>query len=143
MPRASPKISRAAHFAAPGQLTAGPDLRNSAMPAQQEARLRAMMTSHVGVIREGEHLAEAVRTFACLERDAGNVTLRNMATAALLVAASAWARRESRGAQYRTDHPAERPEFKHRTITTLAAAREIAASLAERGTVRAPQPISA
>ena len=128
----------------PGRLSAtAPDTRNSAMPAQQEARLRAMMTSHVGVIRDGEHLAEAVRTFACLERDADNVTLRNMATSALLVAASAWARRESRGAQYRTDHPAERPEFKHRTITTLAAAREIAASLAERGTVRAPQPISA
>ena len=62
---------------------------------------------------------------------------------ALLVAASAWARRESRGAHYRIDYPAERPELRHRTMTTLAAAREIAASLAERGTVRAPQPISA
>ena len=102
-----------------------------------------MMTSHVGVIRDGEHLTEAVRAFAALERDAGNITLRNMATSALLVAASAWARRESRGAQYRTDYPAERPELRHRTTTTLAAAREIAASLAERGTVRAPQPISA
>jgi len=128
---------------APGRLMARPDMRNSAMPVQQEATLRAMMTSHVGVIRDGEHLAQAVRTFACLERDAGNIALRNMATSALLVAASAWARRESRGAHYRTDYPAERPEFKHRTITTLAAAREIAASLAERGTARAPQPISA
>jgi L-aspartate oxidase len=128
---------------APGRLTAAPDIQNSAMPAQQEARLRAMMTSHVGVIRDSEHLTEAVRAFAALERDAGNITLRNMATSALLVAASAWARRESRGAQYRTDYPAERPELRHRTTTTLAAAREIAASLAERGTVRAPQPISA
>jgi L-aspartate oxidase len=129
---------------APGRLTAAAtDMRNSAMPAQQEARLRAMMTSHVGVIRDGEHLTEAVRTFAALERDAGNIALRNMATSALLVAASAWARRESRGAQYRIDYPAERPELKHRTTTTLAAAREIAASLSERAAVRAPQPISA
>ena len=101
-----------------------------------------MMTSHVGVIRDGEHLAEAVRSFAAIERDAGNIALRNMATTALLVAASAWARRESRGAQYRTDYPAERPELRHRTMTTLAAAREIAASLADHAAVRAPQPIS-
>jgi len=128
---------------ASGRLAAVPDPRNSAMPAQQEASLRATMTSHVGVIRDGEHLAEAVRTFARLERDAGNVALRNMATSALLVATSAWVRCESRGAQYRTDHPAERPELRHRTITTLAAAREIAASLAEWPAARAPQPISA
>ncbi|WP_291684793.1 L-aspartate oxidase [Bradyrhizobium sp.] len=129
---------------APGRrAAAATDMRNSAMPAQQEARLRAMMTSHVGVIRDGEHLAEAVRTFAWLERDAGNIALRNMATSALLVAASAWARQESRGAQYRIDYPAERPELKHRTRTTLAAAREIATSLADRAAVRAPQPMIA
>jgi L-aspartate oxidase len=130
-------------IAVPGRLMTSPDMRNSAMPAQQEARLRAMMTSHVGVIRDGEHLTEAVRTFAGLERDAGNIALRNMATSALLVVASAWARRESRGAQYRIDHPAERPELGHRTVTTLAAAREIAAQIAERGTVRTLQPIGA
>ena len=43
--------------------------RNSAMPPLAEAKLRAMMTSHVGVIRDGEQLAEAVRTFAAIERD--------------------------------------------------------------------------
>ncbi len=117
--------------------------RNSAMPAASEASLRAMMTSHVGVIRDGEHLAEAVRTFASVERDAGNIALRNMATSALLVAASAWARRESRGAHDRSDHPAERPELKHRTRTTLTAAREIAGLLAERAAARSPQPITA
>ena len=55
-----------------------------------------------------------------------------MATTALLVAASAWTRRESRGAQYRIDHPAEKPALAHRTMTTLAAARQIAASLSDR-----------
>ncbi len=102
-----------------------------------------MMSSHVGVIRDGDRLADAVRTFARLERDTGNIALRNMATSALLVAASAWARRESRGAHYRVDHPAEQPDLAHRTMTTLAAARNIAAALAERPTAQSPQPIIA
>ena len=80
--------------------------RNCAMPPLTEANLRAMMTSHVGVIRDGDRLADAVRSFADIERDTGNIALRNMATSALLVAASAWARRESRGAHFRLDHPA-------------------------------------
>jgi L-aspartate oxidase len=64
-----------------------------------------------------------------------------MATSALLVAASAWTRRESRGAHYRIDCPAENPILAHRTMTTLTAAREIAASLSERTAARAPQPV--
>jgi L-aspartate oxidase len=113
------------------------------MPPLDESKLRAMMSSHVGVIRDGDRLAEAVRSFARLERDGGNIALRNMATSALLVAASAWARCESRGAHTRIDHPAEQPEFAHRTMTTLAAARDIAASLAERAATRSTQPIIA
>jgi L-aspartate oxidase len=112
------------------------------MPQLTEARLRAMMTSHVGVIRDGEHLAEAVRSFAAIERDTGNIALRNMATTALLVAASAWARRESRGAHYRTDHPTDKTALAHRTLTTLAAAREIAASLSEYAPAPTAQPMT-
>jgi L-aspartate oxidase len=131
-------------IAAPARLpAASADKRNSVMAPLAEANLRAMMTSHVGVIRDGERLAEAVRTFAAIERESSNVALRNMATTALLVAAAAWARRESRGAHYRIDYPAERPELKHRTMTTLTAAREIAASLADRAAVRSPQPMLA
>jgi L-aspartate oxidase len=115
--------------------------RNCAMPMLAEKNLRAMMTSHVGVVRDGDRLAEAVRAFARIERDTGNIALRNMATSALLVAASAWTRRESRGAHYRIDHPSEKPEFAHRTMTTLVAARQIAALLAERATTRASQPM--
>jgi L-aspartate oxidase len=117
--------------------------RNCAMPPLTEANLRAMMTSHVGVIRDGDRLAEAVRSFADIERDTGNIALRNMATSALLVAASAWARHESRGAQYRIDHPAEKPALAHRTMTTLAAARDIAASLSGRIPARPAQPVNA
>jgi L-aspartate oxidase len=117
--------------------------RNDAMSPLDESRLRTLMSSHVGVIRDADRLADAVRIFARLERDSGNIALRNMATSALLVAVSAWARRESRGAHYRIDYPAERPDLAHRTLTTLASAREIAASLAERPTTRSTQPIIA
>src|SRR6266852_6327692 len=110
--------------------------RNCAMPPLTLTNLRTMMTSHVGVIRDREHLAEAVRSFAAIERDTGNIALRNMATAALLVAASAWSRRESRGAHYRIDYPVEKPALAHRTMTTLAAARNIAASLSETAPAR-------
>jgi L-aspartate oxidase len=113
------------------------------MPARSEASLRAMMSSHAGVIRDGEQLAQAVRAFGRIERDTGNIALRNMATTALLVAASAWTRCESRGAHFRTDHPAEQPALARRTMTTLAAAREIAASLSERAPARSAQPINA
>jgi L-aspartate oxidase len=119
------------------------DPRNGAMSPLAEKNLRAMMASHVGVIRDGERLAEAVRSFAAIEQEAGNVGLRNMATTALLVAASAWARRESRGAHYRLDDPAEKPALAHRTMTTLDAAREIAATLSERAPARIAQPMIA
>ena len=117
--------------------------RNAAIDAIAERRLRALMSSHVGVVRDGDGLAEAVRSFAALERDVPSIALRNMATAALLVAASAWGRRESRGAHYRSDYPAENPALAQRTMTTLAEAREIAETLAERPLRRTAQPMIA
>jgi L-aspartate oxidase len=103
--------------------------RNEGMPARTEKQLRGMMSSHVGVIRAGDGLAEAVRAFAGMERGARSLALRNMATTALLVAASAWSRCESRGAHCRSDYPAEEPLLAQRTMTTLAAIREIAEQL--------------
>ncbi|MBV8923768.1 MAG: L-aspartate oxidase [Bradyrhizobium sp.] len=116
--------------------------RNCAMAAPAAKTLRAMMSSHVGVVRDGGRLAEAVRSFADLERETGNTELRSMATAALLVAASAWSRRESRGAHFRSDYPAEKPLLAHRTMTTLGAAREIAETL-EVPAPRTAQPMIA
>jgi len=124
-------------IAAPARLPATSMYQQDcAIPALEGKSLRAMMTSHLGVIRHGDRLAEAVRAFARIERDTANIALRNMATTALLVAASAWARRESRGAHYRIDYPTEKPALAHRTMTTLVAAREIAASLSERAPAR-------
>jgi L-aspartate oxidase len=104
-------------------------LPNALMPRLAEANLRNAMTSHVGVIRDGDDLADAIRTFAMTEASATNTTLRNMATTALLVTTAAWSRRESRGGHYRSDFPAEDPALAHRTMTTLADARDVAASL--------------
>jgi L-aspartate oxidase len=99
------------------------------VPAATDRTLRATMSAQVGVVRDGEGLADAVRSFAALEHEAGSIALRNMATTALLVAASAWSRRESRGAHCRADHPNEDAALARRTMTTLEAAREVAAAL--------------
>ena len=116
--------------------------RNCALPARSAQNLRTMMSSHVGVIRDGKHLATAVRAFAALERDTGNIALRNMATTALLVAASAFGRHESRGAHRRSDYPAERKAFARRTMTTLDEARKIAEEL-DKTRANTAQPMTA
>jgi L-aspartate oxidase len=117
--------------------------RGGAPDAATIKRLRTMMSAHVGVIRGGDGLAEAVRSFAALEREATSVAVRNVTTAALLVAASAWIRRESRGAHFRSDHPIDVPTLAQRTMTTLAAAREVADGLIERPTPRIAQSMIA
>jgi L-aspartate oxidase len=61
----------------------------------------------------------------------------------LLVAASAWSRRESRGAHFRSDHSAEAPALARRTMTTLTAAREIADGLTDHSTPRIAQSMIA
>ena len=113
------------------------------LPPFAEKSLRDLMSAHVGVVRDGERLAEAILALAKLERESSNLALRNMATSALLIAASAWNRRESRGAHYRSDHPAENPAFTQRTLTTLAAAQQLADELAARPTARTLHMMSA
>jgi len=115
--------------------------RGGAPDAAAVKRLRATMAAHVGVIREGEGLADAVRHVAALEREATSIALRNMAISALLVAAPAWSRHESRGAHFRSDHRAEIPALAQRTMTTLTAVRKIAESLSSQP--RAAQPMIA
>ncbi len=118
-------------FSAPRSQAEPTSLQNGAMSASTEADLRGMMSSHVGVIRDGDRLTDAIQTFAALEENATNIALQNMATTALIVAAAAWARRESRGAHYRSDYPSEDPAQKKRTMTTLDEARQIAAGLTD------------
>jgi len=89
--------------------------------------LRTIMSRHVGVIRSGDGLAVALDKISRIEHAAKSPSLRKMATAALLVAAAAFARRESRGAHERSDYPKTDPALARRAFLTLAEARTIAA----------------
>src|SRR5262249_6472014 len=46
--------------------------RNSELPAASERALRVTMSAEVGVVRDGEGLADAVRSFAALEHESGS-----------------------------------------------------------------------
>ena len=106
-----------------------PLLAEDAMSSAAQAddrELRAVMSAHVGVIRDEEGLARALGKILRIKRATPSPILRNMATAALLVTAAAWQRRESRGAHYRSDYPRTDPAQAHRTFFTLDEARAIA-----------------
>lgn len=93
------------------------------MPAIR--KLRGCMAAHVGVVRSGPGLAEALEQLRRLERmAAGMPHLANMAVTALMITASAYRREESRGAHFRSDFP-EKSATPVRTSLTLEAAREI------------------
>jgi len=122
---------------APTRSSSGADVR-PAFPVLSVSELRAIMTRHVGVIRNGKGLAKALAGISRIEREAQSPSLRNMATAALVIAAAAFARRESRGAHERSDYPRTDPAQARRTFLTLADARRIAADAAH--TIDAPMP---
>ena len=87
------------------------------------------MHRHVGVLRDAAGLREALRALYALRDKAlreGGVDLRNRAEAALLVAAGAYLRRESRGGHFRTDYPAADPVWAHRSFITLDEALRLA-----------------
>jgi L-aspartate oxidase len=87
------------------------------------------MTRHVGVLRDAAGLSCALRSLLALRGRAlatQNLDLRNRTEAALLVAASAFRRRESRGGHFRSDFPAADPAQAHRSFITLDEALRLA-----------------
>jgi L-aspartate oxidase len=94
--------------------------------------LRQAMTAKVGVIRDEASLRDALAVIAGLERGASR-QLANMLTTAKLITAAALARRESRGAHFRSDYPAPDPELAQRSMLTLTEAEAIAAAAITRG----------
>jgi L-aspartate oxidase len=103
-------------------LSARPDPKSA-------AELRQIMSRHVGVLRDEAGLGEALRALGRLRDRAlaeGSIDLRNRAEAALLIAASAYLRRESRGGHFRTDFPAADPALARRSIITLDQALRVA-----------------
>ncbi len=97
------------------------------------SRLRRVMWDEVGIVRDGDGLARAVRAILELESEIAQRDLtrpgleaRNMLYVGRLIAESALARRESRGSHFRRDHP-ERPpgRGRHGIIAPGAAAPDM------------------
>ncbi|HYD98817.1 MAG TPA: L-aspartate oxidase [Alphaproteobacteria bacterium] len=95
-----------------------------------EARLRQTMFRHVGLVRDAAGLTAALAALHDLPTPSPR--LRAMRDAALLVAAAAWTRRESRGGHSRADFPAADPAQAVRRVLTLAQARSLAAEAARQ-----------
>jgi L-aspartate oxidase len=110
---------------APGPARGAPPapLRFASPPAPHV--LRNAMTRSVGLERDADGLRSALATIARLERASDEPALQNMIAAAKLVSAAALARRESRGAHWRTDYPQSALAVQ-RTFITLADAERIA-----------------
>lgn len=87
--------------------------------------LRDIMARDVGVIRDRAGLMRAVQAISRIEAATADAELRNMATTALLVATAALARRESRGAHFRSDFPQAETALARRSYMTLPQARGI------------------
>jgi L-aspartate oxidase len=90
------------------------------LPAAGVAEIQRLVWEHCGIIREGGKLEAACDR---LQRDApgkaetpDGLTARNLRDVALLIARAALARRESRGAHYRSDYPTKSAEFEKHSI---------------------------
>jgi L-aspartate oxidase len=84
--------------------------------------LRALAWEKCGILRSGPELEEAADRLASMPRQPTSTPnralfeLRSMHLVLELIARSALARRESRGAHYRTDYPEKRAEFQKHSL---------------------------
>ncbi len=107
-----------------------PRLTDHSNKADIMVRLRQLMSDYVGVIRNETGLHNALSEIARLEQSARHhIIWGNICATALMIAASAYMRRESRGAHFRQDYPHKADTPAHSTITLEQAYR-----LAETGT---------
>jgi L-aspartate oxidase len=112
-----------------------PRVSASGAPESGEGAVRTLrhaMTQGVGVIRDEAPLKTALAAIATLERSgAGDRRLANMLTAAKLIAAAALARKESRGAHFRSDFPLPDGRLASRSFLTLDKAEAIGRDAAD------------
>ncbi|WP_298355984.1 L-aspartate oxidase [Rhodoblastus sp.] len=126
------RVARDIAAALPGLPTSEPapvPNRPARHDPQAAAELRRIMSRHVGVLRDAAGLRAALRALTRLRDRAlktDSIDLRNRAEAALLIAAGAFLRRESRGGHFRTDFPASDPALAHRSFITLDEALRVA-----------------
>jgi L-aspartate oxidase len=117
--------------AASGVLSVQPAPGNAGTDPEQFIReVQQLMWNKAGIVRSRQGLAEAEHDLqAAAERlplpfSRRNCEARNIHTTALLITRSAVARRESRGAHYRTDYPSHDDiKFKKHSIVTEKSVR--------------------
>ncbi len=86
------------------------------------ARLRTVMTKHVGVMRTAKGLRYALDELGAIGQDAkSDSVLANIVLTARLITAAALQRKESRGGHFRSDYPMRSDTLATRTFMTLAA----------------------
>ena len=91
-----------------------------------EAELRHTMTQDVGVMRNQAGLVSSLNKIRQIQKHAKTLTLKNMTTSCLMIAAAALKRQESRGGHFRTDYPLPVPALAKRSRFTLVEAQTIA-----------------
>ena len=97
----------------------------SRLPAVSVEEIQRLAWENCGIVREGGKLEAACKKLRC--DVSGNpatpneLTARNLRDVTLLIARAALARRESRGAHYRSDYPAKSAEFEKHSIVRLGA----------------------
>ncbi len=110
---------------APRSDEGGPELL---FPRASEQEVRAIASEKCGIVRDAEGLRDAVARLEAVERAPSTdahlpqYDLRSLHTVALLIARSALAREESRGAHFRQDFPVKSPAFEKPSLLS----REIA-----------------
>ncbi|MCS6952161.1 MAG: L-aspartate oxidase [Bryobacterales bacterium] len=101
-----------------------PALPEVSFPDIAERELRDLTWRYCGILRCGEGLERACQQLGrlphrpCAQPTRRSFELRNMVQVAWLIAYCALARKESRGAHFRTDYPQKRSEYqKHSVIS--------------------------
>ncbi len=98
--------------------------REPRFPCIDPADLRTLAWERCGIIRNGPDLEAAAARLSQVELGAtanpnrALFELRSMHVVVELIARCAAARKESRGAHYRTDYPEKRPEFQKHSLVT-------------------------
>jgi len=85
-------------------------------PAAVEPEIRRLMWENVGLVRSRDGLRAALARFDALAEQRLHGPSRSLVTVARLVATAALARTESRGAHFRSDHPATDPAWRRRIL---------------------------